>query len=111
ATWEPFAWKLDPLSGSKQRMKGTIYHASPDGKWLISANMTTMRRTQPGYGVRVPDDIVRQNIGVAYRSAPSLGPHLALCHLQCICGWYSPCIYSGYDRSYKVRKASRILTG
>jgi hypothetical protein len=63
--WQPFAWKLDPLSGEKQRMEGTVYHASSDGRWLISANMTTMRKTQPGYGVRVPDETVRRNIGAA----------------------------------------------
>lgn len=61
--WRPFAWKLDPLGGARQRMEGTVYHASPDGRWLVSANMTTMRRTQPGYGVRVPDACVRRNIG------------------------------------------------
>lgn len=65
ATWQPFAWKLDPLTGEQQRMGGTVYHASPDGRWLISANMTTMRRTQPGYGVRVPDEVVRRNTGAA----------------------------------------------
>jgi hypothetical protein len=65
ATWQPFSWKLDPLTGARARMEGTLYHASPDGRWLISANMTTMRRTQPGYGVRVPDETVRRNIGPA----------------------------------------------
>ena len=65
ATWRPFAWKLDPLSGVKQRLDGTVYHASPDGRWLISSNLTTMRKTQPGYGVRVPDQTVRQNVGPA----------------------------------------------
>jgi hypothetical protein len=44
-------------------MEGTVYHASADGRWLISANMTTMRKTQPGYGVQIPDKIVRRNIG------------------------------------------------
>jgi hypothetical protein len=63
ATWQPFAWKLDPLSGERQRMEGAVYHASPDGKWLISANMTTMRRTQPGYGVCIPPEMMRRNIG------------------------------------------------
>jgi hypothetical protein len=63
ATWQPFAWKLDPLSGTRQRMEGAVYHASPDGKWLISANMTTMRRTQPGYGVCIPPEKMRRNIG------------------------------------------------
>ncbi len=63
ASWTPFAWKLDPLLGTRQRMEGTVYHASPDGRWLISANMTTMRRTQPGYGVVVPDAHARWSSG------------------------------------------------
>jgi hypothetical protein len=66
ASWDPFAWKLDPLSGDRHRMEGTVYHASPDGRWLVSANMTTMRRTQPGYGVVIPDERVRRNIGPAH---------------------------------------------
>lgn len=33
--WQPFAWKLDPLTGERQRMERTVYHASPDGRWLI----------------------------------------------------------------------------
>ena len=64
-TWQPFAWKLDPLTGRRERMEGTVYHASSNGRWLISANMTTMRKTQPGYGVRVPDEAVRCNVGPA----------------------------------------------
>jgi hypothetical protein len=70
ATWQPFAWKVDPLGGGRhmpvgQRMQGTVYHASPDGRWLISANLTTMCKTQPGYGVRVPEETVRRNVGLA----------------------------------------------
>lgn len=61
--WEPFAWKLDPLTGKKNRLDGTVYHASPDGKLLISANMKTMRRTQPGYGVCIPNDLLAWNVG------------------------------------------------
>ena len=63
ANWQPFAWKLDPLTGERQRMEGTVYHVSADGRWLISANMATMRKTQPGYGVRVPDENARRNVG------------------------------------------------
>jgi len=63
--WRPFSWKLDPLSGKRERMEGTVYHASPDGRTLISANMATMGKTQPGYGVRVPREGVRRNIGPA----------------------------------------------
>jgi hypothetical protein len=61
-SWEPFAWKVDPVSGKREKMEGTVYHASPDGRWLISANMTTMRRTQPGYGVCIPLDKMRRNL-------------------------------------------------
>jgi hypothetical protein len=64
-TWQPFAWKLNPLTGARQRMEGTVYHASPDGRRLISANVTTMRRTQPGYGVVVPKETVPCNIGLS----------------------------------------------
>lgn len=63
STWTPHAWKLNPLTGEKMKMGGPVYHASPDGKWLIASNAATMRRTQPGYGVWVPDDKVRRNIG------------------------------------------------
>ncbi len=62
-TWQPFAWKLDFLRDERRKMAGTVYHASPDGRWLVSANMTTMRLTQPGYGVQVPRDQVRRNQG------------------------------------------------
>lgn len=62
-TWQPFAWKLDPLAGDSKRMGASVYHASPDGKWLISANMATMRKTQPGYGVAVPPETAGRNIG------------------------------------------------
>lgn len=61
--WQPFAWKLNPITGEKQRMEGTVYHASADGRWLVSANMTNMQRTQPGYGVVVPHGTCRRNIG------------------------------------------------
>ncbi len=53
--WQPFAWKCDPLSGQRTRLEGTLYHASPNGRWLISSNLLTTRKTQAGYGVRVPD--------------------------------------------------------
>lgn len=64
-SWRPFAWKLNPLTGDRRRMEGTVYHASPDGRWLISANMTTMRKTQPGYGVCIPLERMRRNVGPA----------------------------------------------
>jgi len=65
ATGEAFAWKRDPLTGARQRLEGTVYHASPDGRLLVSADLAAMRRTQPGYGVRISDERVRRNIGPA----------------------------------------------
>ncbi len=57
-TWQPFAWKLDLHTGEKEKMEGSVYHASPDGTWLISSNLTRTRKTQPGYGVAVPEKTV-----------------------------------------------------
>ncbi|MCK9478643.1 MAG: oligogalacturonate lyase family protein [Firmicutes bacterium] len=62
-TWMPFCVKLNPLTGEKQRLEGTIYHISPDGKHIISSCMRRMRRTQFGYGVMVPDEYVPRNFG------------------------------------------------
>ncbi|MCL1909348.1 MAG: hypothetical protein FWG05_00260 [Kiritimatiellaeota bacterium] len=62
-THRPFAWNCDPLSGTRRAMQGTVYHASPDGRFLISANLANSGRTQPGYGVLVPQSSVRRNIG------------------------------------------------
>ncbi len=122
------------------RMEGTVCHASPDGRWLISANVTAMRKTQPGYGVRVPDEIVRRNIGPAAddgfyltdtstgksrllasirdlltkadppvrgfrdarRSAPGVGPHLALRDLQRVCGRYAEGVPRGHAKADAV---------
>jgi hypothetical protein len=57
-TWQPFAWRLDPLTGQRQRLGGTVYHVSPDGRWACATNPVTMPRTQYGYGVIVPADRV-----------------------------------------------------
>ncbi|MBN8215851.1 MAG: hypothetical protein J0L75_04375, partial [Spirochaetes bacterium] len=62
-TWTPFAWKHDPLTGKRERLEGAVYHASPDGRTLVCSNPVTMRKTQPGYGVRVPDAHVPWNRG------------------------------------------------
>jgi hypothetical protein len=65
AKWKPFAWKLNPLTGKRQKMEGCVYHASPDGRFLISADLTKMQITQPGYGVRVPKKHIRRNVGLS----------------------------------------------
>lgn len=62
-TWEPYCVRLNPLTGEKMRLEGTIYRISPDGKSIISSCMKRMRRTQYGYGVIVPDECVPRNYG------------------------------------------------
>jgi hypothetical protein len=62
-TWQAFAWKHDPLSGTRQRLGGGVYHVSPNGRWACTADLRAMRRTQYGYGVVVPDDQVPRNVG------------------------------------------------
>ncbi len=59
--WKPYSVKLNPFTGEKQDLNGTIYRISPDGTRALSANMLTMRRTQEGYGVVVPDEYVPRN--------------------------------------------------
>lgn len=63
--WKPFAWKLNPVTGKRQKMEGTVYHASTNGRYLISADLTKMQITQPGYGVRIPQKHIHRNLGAA----------------------------------------------
>jgi hypothetical protein len=61
--WLPYAVRLNPLTGDKKKLGGTVYRVSPDGNHVISACMKRMRRTQFGYGVVVPDHYVPRNRG------------------------------------------------
>lgn len=63
ATWTPQLVRLDPLSGRSERVPGGVYHVSPDGRSAAAASMERMRRTQPGYGVMLPDERVPLNRG------------------------------------------------
>jgi hypothetical protein len=56
--WQAFSWKLDPATGEKMKLEGTVYHVSPDGRWACASNPITMPRTQHGYGVVIPQDRV-----------------------------------------------------
>jgi hypothetical protein len=55
-TWRPHAVVLDPITGESRRLDGCVYQASPDGRFAASARMSTMRRTQAGYGLVIPDE-------------------------------------------------------
>ncbi len=63
ATWTPMVVKLSIHTGQSQRWPGGVYQVSPCGRFAAAASMDKMRRTQPGYGVVVPDDRTVRNIG------------------------------------------------
>lgn len=56
-SWAPYATVLDPTTGESKRLGGCVYQASPDGRYAASSRMSSMRRTQTGYGVTVPDEL------------------------------------------------------
>ena len=62
--WTPQLAVLDVVTGERRTFDGAgVYHVSPDGRSAAAASMEKMRRTQPGYGVLVPDDRSRRNVG------------------------------------------------
>ena len=61
--WRPFGVKLDPLTGERQQLDGTIYNVSPDARWSASPCLLRTARTQAGYGVIVPPAQVPVNSG------------------------------------------------
>ena len=62
-TWTPQVVRLHVETGDERRWPGGVYHVSPDGRYAAAASMEKMRRTQPGYGVLVPDGHSRRNVG------------------------------------------------
>ncbi len=63
ATWTPFAVQLDPATGKSRRLGGTVFTVSPDGKKLTSYNLIASRLIQVGYGVVIPEERTRRNVG------------------------------------------------
>lgn len=63
ATWEPYGVKLDPGTGERTELEGTVYHVSPDGRFAASPDLLGTRVTQDGYGAVVPDDALPTNDG------------------------------------------------
>ncbi|HBL74146.1 MAG: hypothetical protein A2W90_22435 [Bacteroidetes bacterium GWF2_42_66] len=62
--WSAFAVLMNPLTGEIRKMEGTVFMTSLDGKKLASYNLKSSRFAQVGYGVVVPDQYARRNIGV-----------------------------------------------
>jgi len=63
ATWEPFGVRMDPLTGRRRRLEGTVYMLAPDGRHAVSACLRRIRTVQAGYGVVVPPEHVPANQG------------------------------------------------
>lgn len=63
--WRPFGVQLDPFTGTRRRFQNTVYHVSSDGRLAVSACLRRIGRTQPGYGVNVPQSQVPSNIGAS----------------------------------------------
>ena len=64
-TWEPHGVRLRWRTGERAPFPRGIYHASPDGRAAAVTNPATMRRTQKGYGVLIPDDMVPRLRGLS----------------------------------------------
>ena len=63
STWTPFAVQLNPATGAKRRLGGTVFTVTPDGQSLTSYNLIASRRIQVGYGVVLPEEKTRRNVG------------------------------------------------
>ena len=62
-TWKTFAVQLDPATGKRRDLEGTVFEVSPDGTALVSHNLIKSRLAQLGYGVVIPSERVSKNIG------------------------------------------------
>jgi len=55
-TWVPFGVRLNLASQKTERLSGTIYMLSGNGRYALSPCLRRTRITQAGYGVVVPED-------------------------------------------------------
>lgn len=62
-TWKAFAVQLNPATGAIRRMDGTVFMVSHDGKQLVSYNLILSRYAQVGYGVIIPKQLTKENVG------------------------------------------------
>lgn len=57
-TWKPILVQLNHQTGERTTFPGGMYHASPNGRYVLASDLTAMCRTQYGYGVIIPEDLV-----------------------------------------------------
>jgi len=62
-TWRPFGVCLDPATGDRRELDGTVYMASLDGRYAVSPCLLRTGATQAGYGVIAPREHVPLNQG------------------------------------------------
>ena len=62
-SWRAYGVRLNPLSGYRHNLDGPIYMISQDGRWAASPDMLRTGRTQAGYGVIAPAEVVPVNEG------------------------------------------------
>ena len=62
-TWKAFCVVLNPLTGKSRRLDGTIFMVSKDGKKIASYNLINSVYAQVGYGVIIPKNLLKRNIG------------------------------------------------
>ncbi|MDR4506774.1 MAG: hypothetical protein MRJ65_00820 [Candidatus Brocadiaceae bacterium] len=65
SVWKPFGIKMDPFSGERTRLDGTVYMVSPDGKRAASPCLLRVGVTQRGYGVLVPPEHIPHQRGAS----------------------------------------------
>jgi hypothetical protein len=63
--WRPFGVRLNPLTGERHELEGTVYMVSPDGRWAASPCLLRTAITQAGYGVLAPMARVPLNEGAS----------------------------------------------
>lgn len=61
--WSAYAVRYDMARDEAQRMTGSVFMASTDGRFLASYNLLASRWAQVGYGVVVPDASCPRNRG------------------------------------------------
>jgi Tol biopolymer transport system component len=89
-TWRPFGVRLDPQSGERMRLDGTVYSMSPDGRWTASPCLLRTAVTQRGYGVVVPRNRIPANRGASaedgiYLTSTETGESRLLVSIDRIC--------------------------
>lgn len=60
-TWQPYLVKHDIITGEKTNMGFGVCVVSPNGRKALTNNLTKNRFTQNGYGVMIPDEMLKRN--------------------------------------------------